>query len=101
MEDFQEFAFVIFTENQPGLLGRIAAVLARLNLCIDELHIHASEVPGVHQYNIRLRSSREKAERARAQLHKLVEVLKVFMHEESHDCSEELRRFLADTRLHQ
>jgi acetolactate synthase-1/3 small subunit len=101
MENLQEFTFIIFTENQPGLLGRIAAVLARLNLSIDDMHTHASEVPGVYQYNIRLHSSLEKAERAKAQLHKLVEVLKVFMSEEDHDCSEELRRFLADTRLHQ
>jgi acetolactate synthase-1/3 small subunit len=90
MDKIQPFTISVFTENRPGLLARVTIVLTRRRLNIESITVSESEVPGVHRYTLVLRTTRDAAEKATAQVNKLVDVLKAFVHPEQQILSREL-----------
>jgi acetolactate synthase-1/3 small subunit len=83
MDKLQTYTLSVFTENRPGLLGRITIILTRRRLNIENINVSESEVKGVHRYTLAICTTRERAEKATAQIGKLVDVLKAFVHSES------------------
>nr|WP_294894658.1 acetolactate synthase small subunit [uncultured Pedobacter sp.] len=74
----QEYNITVYTENQIGLLNRIAIIFSRRKLNIESLNTSPSEVDGIHRFNIVITESEEVVMKVARQLEKQVEVLKVY-----------------------
>lgn len=78
--DKQEFTFTVYTENQIGLLNRIAIIFSRRKINIDSLNVSPSEIEGIHRFNIVIDETEEVVSKLARQIEKQVEVLKVYYH---------------------
>ncbi len=76
----KEFTITIYTENQVGLLNRIAIIFTRRKINIDSLNTSPSEVDSIHRFNIVITESEEVVRKLARQIEKQVEVLKVYYH---------------------
>ena len=48
----QEFTVTVYTENQVGLLNRIAIIFSRRKINIESLNTSPSEIEGIHRFTI-------------------------------------------------
>lgn len=48
----QEFTITVYTENQVGLLNRIAIIFSRRKINIESLNTSPTEVDSVHRFTI-------------------------------------------------
>lgn len=69
--------FVLYVENQPGVLNRIASLFRRRAYNIESLTVGHTEKPGVSRMTIVTDISEGAAHRVEANLYKLVNVLSV------------------------
>lgn len=74
----KEFNITIYTENQVGLLNRIAIIFTRRKINIDSLNTSPSEIESIHRFNIVINESEEVVRKLTRQIEKQVEVLKVY-----------------------
>lgn len=74
----QEFTITVYTENQVGLLVRIATMFSRRKINIESLNTSPSEVDGIHRFNIVVEETEEVVRKVARQIEKQVEVLKVY-----------------------
>ena len=47
-----EYTLTVYTENQVGLLNRIAIIFSRRKINIESLNTSPSEIDSVHRFNI-------------------------------------------------
>ena len=78
--DKKEFNITVYTENQIGLLNRIAIIFTRRKLNIDSLNTSPSEVESIHRFNIVITETEDVVRKVCRQIEKQVEVLKVYYH---------------------
>ena len=76
----QEFNITVYTENQIGLLNRIAIIFTRRKINIDSLNTSPSEIKGIHRFNIVIDETEDVVRKLSRQIEKQVEVLKVYYH---------------------
>jgi acetolactate synthase-1/3 small subunit len=76
----QEFNITVYTENQIGLLNRIAIIFTRRKINIDSLNTSPSEIESIHRFNIVIDETEEVVRKVCRQIEKQVEVLKVYYH---------------------
>lgn len=74
----QEFNITVYTENQIGLLNRIAIILTRRKINIDSLNTSPSEIESIHRFNIVVNETEDVVRKLARQIEKQVEVLKVY-----------------------
>lgn len=74
----QEFTITVYTENQIGLLNRIAIIFSRRKINIDSLNTSPSEIEHIHRFNIVIEETEEVVRKLARQIEKQVEVLKVY-----------------------
>ena len=74
----QEFTVTVYTENQIGLLNRIAIIFSRRKINIQSLNTSPSEVPGIHRFNIVIEETEEVVKKLTRQIEKQVDVLKAY-----------------------
>lgn len=74
----QEYTITVFTENQIGLLNRIAIIFSRRKINIESLNTSPSEVEGIHRFNIVITETEEVVSKVVKQIEKQVEVLKAY-----------------------
>ncbi len=74
----QEFTITVYTENQIGLLTRIAIIFSRRKINIDSLNTSPSEIENIHRFNIVITESEEVVRKLCRQIEKQVEVLKAY-----------------------
>ena len=74
----QEFTITVYTENQIGLLNRIAIIFSRRKINIHSLNTSPSEVPGIHRFNIVIDETEEVVKKLVRQIEKQVDVLKAY-----------------------
>jgi acetolactate synthase-1/3 small subunit len=74
----QEFTLTVYTENQIGLLNRIAIIFSRRKINIHSLNTSPSEVPGIHRFNIVIDETEEVVKKLTRQIEKQVDVLKAY-----------------------
>ena len=79
-EEKQEFNITVYSENQIGLLNRIAIIFTRRKINIDSLNTSSSEVSSVHRFNIVITETEDVVRKLCRQIEKQVEVLKVYYH---------------------
>ncbi|WP_347158384.1 acetolactate synthase small subunit [Pontibacter chitinilyticus] len=76
--DRKEFNITAYTENQIGLLNRIAIIFSRRKINIESLNTSPSEIEGIHRFNIVINETEEVVSKLARQIEKQVEVLKVY-----------------------
>ena len=74
----QEFTLTVYTENQIGLLNRIAIIFSRRKINIHSLNTSPSEVPGIHRFNIVIEEIEEVVKKLSRMIEKQVDVLKAY-----------------------
>ncbi|MFC6998960.1 acetolactate synthase small subunit [Rufibacter roseus] len=74
----QEYNITVYTENQIGLLNRIAMIFSRRKMNILSLNTSPSEVEGIHRFNIVVHETQEVVSKIARQIEKQIEVLKVY-----------------------
>jgi acetolactate synthase I/III small subunit len=74
----QEFNITVYTENQIGLLNRIAMIFSRRKINIESLNTSPSEIEGIHRFNIVIHVTEEVVSKIARQIEKQIEVLKVY-----------------------
>ena len=74
----QEFTITIYTENQVGLLNRIAIIFSRRKINIESLNTSPSEVEGIHRFTIVINELEDVVRKIVRQIEKQVDVLKAY-----------------------
>lgn len=74
----KEFTITVYTENQIGLLNRIAIIFSRRKINIDSLNTSPSEEESVHRFTIVIHETEEVVKKLCRQIEKQVEVLKAY-----------------------
>jgi len=74
----QEFTITVYTENQIGILNRIAIIFSRRKINIESLNVSPSEIEHIHRFNILITETSEVVRKLARQIEKQVEVLKVY-----------------------
>jgi acetolactate synthase-1/3 small subunit len=69
--------FVLYVEDVPGVLDRVASMFRRRAFNIDALHVTRTDKNGVSRMTIEVHADEEGARRIEANLYKLVPVLEV------------------------
>ena len=69
--------FVVYVENKPGVLTRVASLFRRRDFNIDSLTVGRTEKPEVSRMTITVEADHDQARRIEANLYKLVNVLLV------------------------
>lgn len=74
----QEFTITVYTENQIGLINRIAIMFSRRKINIESLNTSPSEIEGIHRFTIVIDETEEVVRKLCRQIEKQVEVLKAY-----------------------
>ncbi|HEY4288615.1 MAG TPA: acetolactate synthase small subunit [Puia sp.] len=74
----QEYTITVYTENQIGLINRIAIMFSRRKINIESLNTSPSEVEGIHRFTIVINEAEEVVRKLCRQLEKQVEILKAY-----------------------
>src|ERR1044072_3572113 len=74
----QEFTITVYTENQIGLLNRIAIIFSRRKINIESLNTSPSEIDSVHRFTIVINEVEDVVRKLCRQIEKQVEVLKAY-----------------------
>jgi acetolactate synthase-1/3 small subunit len=69
--------FVVYVENKPGVLTRVASLFRRRAYNIDSLTVGRTEKPDVSRMTISIEADSDQARRIEANLYKLVNVILV------------------------
>jgi acetolactate synthase-1/3 small subunit len=95
--DKQEYNITVYTENQIGLLNRIAIIFTRRKINIDSLNTSPSEIESIHRFNIVITESEDVVRKVCRQIEKQVEVLKVYYHTNADVVWQELALYKVST----
>jgi acetolactate synthase-1/3 small subunit len=74
----KEFTVTVYTENQIGLLNRIAIIFSRRKINIESMNTSPSEVEGIHRFTIVINETEDVVRKLCRQIEKQVEVLKAY-----------------------
>jgi acetolactate synthase I/III small subunit len=74
----QEFTITVYTENQIGLLNRIAIMFSRRKINIESLNTSPSEIEGIHRFTIVINEVEDVVKKLIKQVEKQVDVLKAY-----------------------
>jgi acetolactate synthase-1/3 small subunit len=74
----QEYTITVYTENQIGLLNRIAIMFSRRKINIESLNTSPSEVEGIHRFTILIHETEDVVRKLARQVEKQVDVLKAY-----------------------
>jgi acetolactate synthase I/III small subunit len=74
----QEFTITVYTEDQIGLLNRIAIIFSRRKVSIDSINSSPSEVKGIYRFTIVIHETEEMVVKICRQIEKQVDVLKAY-----------------------
>jgi acetolactate synthase I/III small subunit len=74
----QEYTITVYTENQIGLLNRIAIIFSRRKINIESLNTSPSEIDSVHRFTIVINEVEDVVRKLCRQIEKQVEVLKAY-----------------------
>jgi acetolactate synthase small subunit len=77
MDDTKLYTIIIFTENKPGVLYRIADSFLKRKINIESLTVSEIEAQKMSRFTITVKGSRLGIEKITKQLYKIIEVVKV------------------------
>lgn len=73
-----EYTITVYTENQVGLLNRIAIIFSRRKINVESLNVSPSEVEGIHRFTIVINETEEVVRKLCRQIERQIEVLKAY-----------------------
>lgn len=73
----QEYTLTVYTENQVGLLNRIAIMFSRRKINLESLNTSPSEIDNIHRFTIVVEETEAVVKNLVRQMEKLVDVFKV------------------------
>jgi acetolactate synthase-1/3 small subunit len=76
----KNFTVSVYTENNPGLLSRIAAIFLKRHINIESITVSKSEVKEVMRFIIVVDVTEEKIKKVVGQIEKQIEVIKAYYH---------------------
>lgn len=74
----QEYTITVYSEDQIGMLTRVAMIFSRRKINIDSFNTSPSEVKGIYRFNIVINETEEVVRKIVGQIEKQVEIIKVF-----------------------
>jgi acetolactate synthase-1/3 small subunit len=93
----QEYTITVYTENQIGLLNRIAIIFSRRKINIESLNTSPSEVDSVHRFTIVINEAEDVVRKLCRQIEKQVEVLKAYFNTQDEIVWQELALYKVPT----
>jgi acetolactate synthase I/III small subunit len=93
----QEYTVTVYTENQIGLLNRIAIIFSRRKINIESLNTSPSEVEGIHRFTIVINETEDVVRKLCRQIEKQVDVLKAFYNTDEEIVWQELALYKVST----
>ena len=93
----QEYTITVYTENQIGLLNRIAIIFSRRKINIESLNTSPSEVDSVHRFTIVINETEDVVKKLCRQIEKQVEVLKAYYNTQEEIVWQELALYKVPT----
>jgi len=93
----KEFTVTVYTENQIGLLNRIAIIFSRRKINIESLNTSPTEVDSVHRFTIVINETEDVVSKLCRQIEKQVEVLKAYYNTEEEIVWQELALYKVST----
>jgi acetolactate synthase-1/3 small subunit len=76
--NYETHTITVLVENRPGVLARVSGLFARRGYNIESLTVSITDNPDVSRMTLVVGGDRDILEQITKQLHKLVDVLKVF-----------------------
>jgi len=76
----QSYTISAYTENNVGLLNRIATIFLKRHINIESLNVSRSEIENVSRFNIVALITEDQAKVVTKQIEKQIEVIKAFYH---------------------
>jgi acetolactate synthase-1/3 small subunit len=95
----QEYTITVYTENQIGLLNRIAIIFSRRKINIESLNTSPSEVDSVHRFTIVINETEDVVRKLCRQIEKQVEVLKTYYNTNEEIIWQELALYKVPTEI--
>ncbi len=77
----KEYTITAYTENQVGLLNRIAILFSKRKINVESLNTSPSEIADIFRFNIVVRETEETVQKVVRQIEKQVEILKAYYHD--------------------
>ncbi len=77
MDEIKLYTIIIFTENKPGVLYRIADMFLKRKINIESLTVSEIESQEMSRFTIRVKGDHLAVEKITKQLYKIIEVVKV------------------------
>lgn len=74
----QQYTITIYTENNIGLLNRIAIIFSRRKINLASLNSSPSEIEGIYRFTIVIDETEDVVRKLARQIEKQVEVLKAY-----------------------
>ncbi|MEK7225683.1 MAG: acetolactate synthase small subunit [Bacteroidota bacterium] len=93
----REFTVTVYTENQVGLLNRIAIIFSRRKINIESLNTSPTEVDSVHRFTIVINEAEDIVKKLCRQIEKQLEVLKSYYNTEDEIVWQELALYKVST----
>ena len=93
----REFTITVYTENQIGILNRIAIIFSRRKINVESLNTSPTEVESVHRFTIVINETEEVVSKLCRQIEKQVEVLKAYYNTEEEIVWQELALYKVNT----
>jgi len=73
-----EYTITVYTENQIGLLNRIAIMFSRRKINVESLNTSPTEAEGIHRFTIVIHETEEVVRKLCRQIERQVDVLKAY-----------------------
>lgn len=93
----KEYTITVYTENQIGLLNRIAIIFSRRKINVESLNTSPTEVDSVHRFTIVINETEDVVKKLCRQVEKQVEVLKAYYNTEEEVVWQELALYKVPT----
>jgi len=93
----QEYTITVYTENQIGLLNRIAIIFSRRKINVDSLNTSPTEVDSVHRFTVVINEVEDVVRKLCRQIEKQVDVLKAFYNTEDEIVWQEMALYKVPT----
>lgn len=91
------FTITVYTENQIGLLNRIAIIFSRRKVSIDSINSSPSEIEDIYRFTIVINETEDMVQKIARQIEKQVDVLKVYYNTDEELVWQELALYKVST----
>ncbi|HOU96836.1 MAG TPA: acetolactate synthase small subunit [Bacteroidales bacterium] len=94
----KEFTLSIFTENRIGILNQITIIMTRRQINIESVTSSESAVKGIQLITLVVRTTDDMIRKVARQIEKIIDVVKVFVHNPEEIVYQEIALFKVSTK---